>query len=274
MSSRKHIEWYSQSVKSFGDIVCPREGDTEGPAFRGMKGQQFLHLVCKRFIDGVAAIQADKNFTPEGKAVKNEELANACLAEIAQKKAMFLDPLIVNYKSAAGKLYGLMKVSDSVALFRRMELRTFFRSVDGETRLAAFDHAVDIADSEVVAAFIEQSDIYQLLGKEILNAGLKKFLAKKDPALAQEHSESERSGSILTENFRHVIEDLGIFASSDKSPDIQAMLDGLPQENWSHVKSGDSRMIDSATMPSMLPNLIPKPMRREAMKQPETKVTS
>ena len=108
MSSRKKIEWYACSPLAFGDVVSPREGDTQGSAFLGQKAQLFLHGVCKKFIDGIPQIQADKNLSQDGINEKISELATACLTEIGQKKATFLSPLQLKFKVAAGNLFNYL----------------------------------------------------------------------------------------------------------------------------------------------------------------------
>jgi hypothetical protein len=132
-----------------------------------------------------------------------------------------------------------------------MELRQFLKAQPGADRLRIFEEAVDSGDAEIYAAFAESHKIFNLLGEDILAAGREKLLRKKDPLLANAFFGCERAGSILAENFEHVINDLAAYAPIDPCQ-YQKLLSDIPRPDWQH-KSDIGRFMDNSDLSTVLP---------------------
>ena len=252
MSTRRKIEFFAASAKSFGNVISARADDPDGASFWGEKAQLALHGICKTFCDKVAGIQNDRRLTAEGRNEKIREMGTDALCQISLQKTRFLDVLRSRYTSASGKLCGLLAAGDATKAVARMELRTYFRSLGGKERLSAFNRAVEIGDMEIVATFCERAETFQLLAPELLRAGLKMALTKKQPELAAEYFDAERAGSVVTENFRDAISELALY-SATPADDVKHLLDALPREDWSHEVSADDLWMKAGTGTSNLP---------------------
>jgi hypothetical protein len=250
--ARKHIEYYALSLAAFGDRIIPKENETEGSVYRGWQGQNFMHQISKRFIDGVEAIKA--KYKPDAQPKEIQKLAGELLQQIPAAVSKFLQPLAASYyemKNQVAKI-SIGPSSDPAAMIRRMEIRTHLKSIDGKERLRIFQEAVENGDNEIAGAYLESHKIFNLLDENTLAAGREKLLRKRDPLLADAFFAASRAGSILSGNFRHVIEELGVYAPPIPG-EIFTMLESLPKADWKDARGAEGRFIDNNLLPSALP---------------------
>jgi len=261
---RRHIEYYSSSPNSFGINLKAPEGDTSGPLFYGQKGQLFLHQLTKRFIDKISSARDDKRLTDKGKAEQITQAANDAMKELRVNYRRFLDPLVHKYQTSDTSKVPALKPTDTLEAVKRAELRQYLLGLDGERRREIFDAALVDDDSEILGAYFERSNLYQLLGSEILDAAKRQYLQRHAPDFLV----AGTSGAVLTYNIQKTAEDLALFAEAPD--DCQAIFAELPRFDWKFESNDDFSMIQHNRLTSILPDATQKPMshgqRLEAMK--------
>jgi hypothetical protein len=252
MNGRRKIEWLA-TARHTGTKITPKEGDTESSVFRAAAGQAFLAGVAKTFVSGIAEIQS--RYKSEIQPEQIKQLANELLNSVQSRMTKdFLNPIASSYRNMQGDIFKLAisPFNDSVAAIRRMEIRQHLRSLDGKQRLEIFNQAVENGGDEIINAFIENSKFFSLLDPALIEQGKRKWLQRKDPTLAEAFLSTEQAGSVLSSNFESIIGDLAAYASAQPER-IQKLLADIPKPGWTHLKSGDEKIIDSGVMASMLP---------------------
>jgi len=208
--------------------------------------------IAKTLISGIVEIQS--RYKSEIQPEQITALANELLIRVQSRMGEFLGPIASSYCNMQGDIFKLAisPFNDSVAAIRRMEIRQHLRSLDGKQRLEIFNQAVENGGDEIINAFIENSKFFSLLDPALIEQGKRKWLQRKDPTLAEAFLSTEQAGSVLASNFESIIGDLAAYASVQPER-IQKLLADIPKPGWTHLKTGDERMIDSGVMPSMLP---------------------
>jgi hypothetical protein len=249
MAGRRHIEWLA-AAGSTGIKITTKE--TDGSVFRAAKGQEYLSGVAKTFISGIAEIQ--KRYKPEIQPEQITALADGLLIQIQNNMERFLSPIASGFSSLAGDVFKLSisPFNDATAAVRRAEIRTHLKSLTPAERLEIFTQAVESGGDEIVQCFVENSQFFKLLDPVLIEKGKRQWLQRKDPTLAANYFETEAAGSVLESDFEKVITDLAVYATPQPER-ISGMLHNLPRPGWTHSETGDSRIINTGVMPSMLP---------------------
>lgn len=253
--AKRHVEFYGSSPNAFGVNIRATEGDEKSPLYYGQQGQAFIHTVAKKFVSKAESLSGDSRFTQKGRKDELKKVANECLKELRSGIKKFIEPLTFKYKNfESTHLPALRKTREPNETIRRMELRQFLSAQDGKKRREIFDKAVAELDDEILGAFFERTDLYQLLGKEIINQGRKQYLQKKAPELLQ----AETAGAVLTYNAQKTAEDLSLFADTEDGKELLAELPtGL---DWNFERNGDFQTIENNQMASVLPSVSPTQM--------------
>lgn len=260
--AKRHIEFYGSSVNSFGINLRAPEGDTTSPMVYGEKGQMLLHGIAKKFVSKAESLRDDPRYIPEGRNDALAKTAAECLKELRAGIKRFIEPLVGKYKNFdSTNLPALRRTIESNESVRRMEIRQFLAAQDGTKRREIFDGAVAELDDEILGCFFERTDLYQLLGKEIIDRGRKQYLQRKAPELLQ----AQIAGSVLTYNALKVTEDLGMFANTE---DTKELLNELPTKlDWSFEPNNDFQIIESNQMSSVLPSPSMEPRSDSQLKE-------
>ena len=248
--AKRWIEFFGSSPNAFGNNLRAEQNVTDGPMFQGEKGQLFLHDLGKNFLQSVEQIQKDPKLTREGQTHAMGQVAKRLLAQLRREYRRFLDPITVAYQKAQSSpaAPALQAKTDPAERIGLMELRTYLRSLGGEERRRVFDEALGKSDDRILACYFQDSDIYQLLGEDIIAAGRKKYLMKRAP----ETVEAEEAGSVLVDNIQHVVDDLSLYVTG-ASEDAAAIHSELPRLSWSFEASPDYDAIRFNQSVSSLP---------------------
>ncbi len=249
------MEWFSASPNSFGVNLEPPEGDVQGPLFRGRKGQEFLHGLCRSFVSKVESVQRDNKLTAEGKRDGIEREAGRLLAELRGNYRRFLDPLVnafVNFDST--HLAAVRRAVDPLEAIERLRVQQYISALEVKERVELLKNALAENDSAVLGVFFDRPKLHRLLDPEFIAEMRRQYLAKQAPGVVQ----AETAGAVLVFDFEKATDELSLFAGPGVNADaveIYKHLAEVKKIGMSFEPNADLRMMQSGAVSSSLPAL-------------------
>jgi len=252
--ARKHIEFYANSA--FGIQLKAQAGVTQGPMFMAEKCQSLLSNVAKSFCDECQALASDTHLTHEGKQEGIRKKAGEQLKHLRREIPRFLGPVTAAYQRlGSSKAAGPFNPpTEALAAIQRMELRQHLGRLDGPQRRQIFDTAIKNDDVTTLAVYFDRSDLYQLLGSEIIKAGKTEYLRRHCPDVL----DTEKAGSALVYQIEKLTDDLSLYVTAGNE-DAVAIHSELPKLDWEFEETGDSLAIKNNRLPSNLPATMMEP---------------
>lgn len=247
-----HIEWYGESINAFGNNIRAKEGDVTSMTFLAQKGQEFIHNLCKRFLDTVWSVQKEGNYTEQGQLAKIQETANKLLTELKQNYRRFLYPIIITYQISKFRTTAraLQPPRDATEAIQRLKIQRYLRSLDIKQRVKVFQDALMKNNESILAVFFERPALFKLLEPKFIKKGKRQYLAKAAPdAIA-----AEEAGSMLTFNIERVVDDLSLYAG--QLNDAAEILSFLPKLDWTFEPTSDTKAMAGGAFTSNLPEPI------------------
>ena len=254
--SRKFLEWFASSPKSFGVNLEPSETDTEGPLFRGQKGQLFLHQLCKAFIDKHAAVLRDNRLTEQGRKEAVQREAGRLLGELKAKFQIFLDPIANTYKNFdSTNLPAIRGPADALQGIQRLSVQQHIASLGTKERVELLREAMDQNDTVTLGVFFHKPTIFKWLDPSLIAKTRREYLSKNAPDAVQ----AEKAGAVLAFDIEKVADELSLFAGAGVNPDAVAICERLTEISklgMTFEPNDDLNLMLSGAMPSNLPPAI------------------
>ena len=254
MKSKKFLEWFSSSEKSFGVCLQPAETDKEGPLFRGQKCQLFIHQLAKSFVDKCHAAAKDSKLTPEGKRDTVQRHAAQALAELRQGYKKFLDPILNAYKNFdSTHLPALRRAVTPLEGIERMRLQQYVTGLETKARVELLNNALAENDELMLSVFFDRPQVFRLLDPQYIAQVRRKYMSEHAPALIQ----AEKAGAVLTFDIEKVTDELSFFCpgSNENVTEIHKDLAEIKKLGMTFEKNGDLQMMLIGAVPSSLPEL-------------------
>jgi len=254
MTGRKFIEWFSSSPRSFGVNLEPSETDTEGPLFRGGKGQLFLHQLCKAFIDTIESAHRDDKLTSKGRADLILREAQRLLAELRGNFKKFLDPCANAYQNFdSTRLPALRRATDALSAVERLRIQQSISNLEVKDRVEVLENALRDNDEVVLGTLFDRPQLHRLLDPSLISQARRKYMSQNAPDVIA----AETAAAVLTFDFEKVTDELSLFMAGPSSDavEIHKHLAEIKKLGMAFESNADLEWMLNGGSPSGLPQM-------------------
>jgi len=254
MPGRKFIEWFATSNKSFGVNLTPAEGDGESVTFRGSKCQEWLHQLCKAFIDKHAAVLRDNRLTEQGRKEAVQREAGRLLAELKQRYRTFLDPCVSAYQNFdSTRLPALRRATDALSAVERLRIQQSISNLEVKDRVEVLENALRDNDEVVLGTLFDRPQLHRLLDPSLISQARRKYMSQNAPDVIA----AETAAAVLTFDFEKVTDELSLFMAGPSSDavEIHKHLAEIKKLGMAFESNADLEWMLNGGSPSGLPQM-------------------